>query len=252
MKDATAQSIMRFLGQDRIRNLNIINFMEHYPLLSVERIGNAVLLRGVSDCRWVYISCPDESALDVVVSRLGDDDMHFAALEDWMVPGVMRDRTLDWKLSMIRLILPQEVEFPEAPLPHVGPLSPEDAEHIYANSIYRKVTTPEFIRDRIQAGPSAGVRESGTLVAWLMTQDDGSIGVLHVLDQYRRRGFARDLTVYLIGKVRAEGKVPYVHVEEGNLGSMALALGIGFRKDRRLCWLSIRESGAASRTDNYC
>ena len=39
-------------------------------------------------------------------------------------------------------------------------------------------------------GPSAGIRDSGKLVAWLMTQDDGSIGVLHVLDDYRGSGYA--------------------------------------------------------------
>ena len=49
---------IEFLKQDEIRNLNIINFMEGCSVHSVERIGNSVLLRGTSDCRWVYIEQP--------------------------------------------------------------------------------------------------------------------------------------------------------------------------------------------------
>ena len=169
-----------------------------------------------------------------------------------MVPVVVRNRPLGWELSMTRLILPRDVAFPESPLPHIGPLSPEDADHVHANSIYQKVMSPDYVRGRIQSGPSAGVRVSGKLVAWLMTQDDGSIGVLHVLDEYRRRGYARDLTVYLVRRLREREKSLFVHIEEGNTSSIDLAVRLGFRKDRRLCWFNIKTVNIRSGADNYC
>ena len=73
-----------------------------------------------------------------------------------------------------------------------------------------------------------------------MTHDDGSIGVMNVLEPYRRKRYAYDLTVYLIQQLRAQGKIPYVHVEETNLISLDLAHKVGFRTDRRLHWFEIK------------
>ena len=152
---------------------------------------------------------------------------------------------------MMRLVLPDEVTLPKAPLSHIAPLSPDDAEYMFENSVYQKVTRPEYLRERIQDGPSGGIRESGKLAAWLMTQDDGSIGVLHVLDQYRGRGYAYDLTVYLITRLRERGRIPFVNIEETNT-SMNIALKLGFRKDRRLHWFKIKPEDASADSGDYC
>lgn len=244
-------AIVSFLKQDYLKNINMLNFIEAYPIHSLERIGNSVLLRGDSDCRWVYISSPDEEELRAAASRLAESDRTFAAIEEWMVPLLVRDRVVAWQLSMMRLVLPPDVGFAEGATP-VVPLSPDHADYIFEHSVYQNVTRPDFIRKRIQDGPGAGVCESGKLVAWLMTQDDGSIGLLHVLDNHRGRSYAYDLTLYLIGKLRERGKLPFVHVEETNTSSMNLALKVGFRKDRRLHWFKLPPPGSTPATGDYC
>jgi 8-oxo-dGTP diphosphatase len=169
-----------------------------------------------------------------------------------MLPVLVRGRPLSWDLSMTRFVLPEHVVFPKAPLPHIAPLSPDDADYIYEHSIYQNVTRPDFIRGRIRGGPSAGIRDSGKLVAWLMTQDDGSIGVLHVLDDYRGRGYAYDLTVYLVARLREQGRIPFVQVEDTNTKSMSLTLKEGFQKDRRLHWFKIKPEDASADSEGYC
>ena len=77
-------------------------------------------------------------------------------------------------------------------------------------------------------------------LAWAMTHDDSAIGFLHVLEAYRRQGFAYELTVYLIHQLRQQGKIPFVHIEETNLKSIHLAMKLGFRKDRRVHWFEIQ------------
>ncbi len=246
------KAVISFLKKDEIKNINMLNFMESYPVISLERIGSSVLLRGVSDCRWIYISSADDRELKDVAERLTEEDRTFAAIEEWMLPTLVRGRALSWELSMTRLVLPGEVSFPKAPLSTISPLSPDDAEYIYEHSIYQKVTRPDYIRGRIRGGPSAGVRESGKLVAWLMTQDDGSIGVLHVLDEERGRGYAHELTVYLIGRLREQGRLPFVQIEETNTKSMGVALSVGFRKDRRIRWFKIEPEETSDDPANYC
>ena len=247
------KAIISLLKKDEIKNINMLNFMESYPVRSLERIGNSVLLRGVSDCLWVYISSPDERELKDVAERLTEEDRDFAAIEEWMLPILIpRGRTLSWELSMTRLVLPEHVAFPKALLSPLTPLSLDDADYIYEHSIYQNVTRPDFIRGRIQGGPSAGIRDSGKLAAWLMTQDDGSIGVLHVLDEYRGRGYAYDLTVYLIARLREQGRLPFVNIEDTNTKSMNLALKLGFRKDRRIHWFKIKPEDMSTDSGDYC
>jgi 8-oxo-dGTP diphosphatase len=85
-----------------------------------------------------------------------------------------------------------------------------------------------------------------------MTQDDGSIGVLHVLDEDRGRGYAYDLTVFLINRLREQGRLPFVQIEETNTKSMNLALSIGFRRDRRIRWFKIQPENMPDDSRNYC
>ncbi len=233
-------NIVTFLKQDLIKNMNLLYFMEDYPVRTLQRINNHILLRGESDRHWVYISGSQRAGLDKIIANLTREDRCFAAIEDWVLPAIVRDRALAWRLSAIKLILPEEATFPQLPETLITPLSLEDVPHIYDSSFYKALTSPDYIRERIIRGPSAGVYESGRLVAWAMTHDDSSIGVMNVLEPYRRKRYAFDLTVYLIHQVRALGKIPYVHVEETNVTSLALARKVGFRDDRRLHWFEIR------------
>lgn len=232
-------TIVSFLKQDEIKNMNMIYFLENNRIHSLERIGNSVLLRGESDQRWVYISSPDEQELHAVMKKLTKDDRYFAVIEDWMLPVLTNNKTLVWQLSTMKLVLPDHVTFPPSRTPIV-PLSVDDTQYLYEHSTYQHVTSAEYIRARIQKGLSAGIQELGQFVAWAMTHDDSAIGFLHVLDAYRRKGYAYDLTVYLIHKLRAQGRIPFVHIEETNIKSMNLAIKLGFRRDRRVHWLEIQ------------
>lgn len=44
------------LENDKVRNINIINFIKNYPVYWVDTAGESVLIRGRSDEDWVYIS----------------------------------------------------------------------------------------------------------------------------------------------------------------------------------------------------
>ncbi|WP_298839621.1 GNAT family N-acetyltransferase [Clostridium sp.] len=55
---------------------------------------------------------------------------------------------------------------------------------------------------------------------------------MYVLPDYRRRGYAQDVLIDLIKKVRDENEIPFVHIEEENEKSMRLAVKLGFEKDK--------------------
>lgn len=197
-------------------------------------------MRGDSDHRWVYISTPDEQELSKMLSLLRKDDRYFAVVEDWMLPLLTEGKTILWQMSTMKLLLPDHVKFKGTPDSRIASLSFGDAQYVYENSLYQGIISPDYVRRRIKNGPSAGIRQSGKLVGWGMTHDDLALGLLHVLDDYRRRGYASALTAFLIRLIRNQGKTPFAHIEETNLKSMSLAVKSGFQKDRNVHWFEVQ------------
>ncbi|MCK4806335.1 MAG: GNAT family N-acetyltransferase [Candidatus Aegiribacteria sp.] len=234
------ESIERFLKKDTIRNLNMLYFMETNPVHTLERTGDSVLMRGTSDHRWVYISSPDEQELRALSARLTGEDRYFAVIEDWMLPVITSNRKIEWQLSCMKLVLPEEVAFSEIPLTGITPLSVDDVQYLHENSIYQSFSSPDYIRERIQRGPGAGIRESGQLVAWILTHDDSAIGFLHVLEAHRKKGYAYNLTVHMIQQLRQRGRIPFVQIEESNIKSISLAQKLGFKETYKVNWLSLK------------
>lgn len=230
---------LRLLEKDRIRNINIINFIKNYPVQTFDDAGDSVLVRGKSDENWVYISSNSKEEFLQLIEGLDEEDKCFAVLEDWMLPYIVKDREIRSRLTSMKLVYDENM-----PLPHimsnVVDLSIADAPYIYENSKYKEYISIEYIEDRIKNGIALGIYEDGKLVAWAITHDDGAIGFLNVLLEYRRKGYGTDVTVAMIRRLLQIGELPFVHIEEDNIKSMNLALKAGFRKERRIHWIKLK------------
>jgi hypothetical protein len=235
---STKKEILRYLKKSSAVNANIINFIENYPIHSIEQVGNSVIIKGTSDRDWVYISSTSSMELKMIKSKLHDTDRNFAVIEDWMIPILCEGHKIKWQLSTMRLFLPDTVPLPH-PIHNTAPLNITDDGFIYANSAYKEYISIEYISERIRNGFGSCIRQTGELIAWGITQDDGAIGFLNVLPKYRNKGYARAITVDIIHKLRANNKIPFVHIEENNDKSMNLALSLGFVKDRVVNWFEI-------------
>jgi len=232
--------LLRTLREDPSRNTSILNFVERNEVLGVDREGRSVRVQGRSDHVWNYFSSESEDELRRLAARLGDGDDHFAVIEDWMLPIVCRGREMSWCLRMLRFALPPSVELPVTMTGEIGALSEADAEHIYENSNYQQYLSVEYTRDCIRGGPTVAIRDGGLLVAWAMTQDDGAMGFLHVLESYRNRGYGRRLTIALSSMLREKDKLPFAYVAEDNGNSIALLTSLGFVSDRTVQWFELK------------
>lgn len=227
------------LKDNPVRNANIIHFIKDYPISEVHYYGDSVLVKGKSDENWTYISSSSEEEFIKLLEKLTPEDQHFAIMEDWMLDILLRERNLDWRLSCMKLYFPDDKSLPDSNCT-IDQLVIEEAQYIYDNYDYQKFTTVEYIKERIQKSVALGIHQDNKLVAFVMTHDDGAIGFLHVLPDYRRRGYAQELTIATIKKLRRSGDIPYVHIEEDNEKSMSLAKKAGFIPDRRIHWVKVR------------
>ena len=147
---------------------------------------------------------------------------------------------MKWPLATLRLALPADVDLPPlSAAVATEKLGPELAEYIYENYSYKQYTDVAYIADRLRRGLSAGVFVGKKLVAWALTHDDGAIGMLQALEEYRGKGYALAVTRTVVEAVRAQGRVPFVHIEESNVKSLGLAKKMGFVPDRRVQWFEL-------------
>lgn len=233
------ESLIRALSADEVRNISIINFVRDKQIHGVQWWGRSVLVRGRSDHDWVYVSSDSIEELNGLAGSLTEADTRFAAIEEWMIPALRRGLDTVWTLPMVRFAFPQDVALPPVER-QPEPLTAADAAWMYENSDYREFISVEYTRDCIAGGPSVGIREDGVLIAWAMTQDDGAMGFLHVLESHRRKGYGRLLTIALAGEVRRRGRLPFAYVAEQNDNSISLLTGLGFRRDRKVQWFELR------------
>lgn len=238
------EDVLEVLELDKIRNINVINFIRDNRINSAEVVGNSVLIRGFSDRPWVYISSKSQAELKEISGMLTEKDKCFAVIEDWMMPHIYTtDEALVWKLSSAKLYYPENTTLPDLNIEEdikIDLLHINDAQFMYDNYDYKEFAPVGYIRERIEKGVSLGMFKDKHLIGWIMTHDDGAMGFLNILPEHRNKGYAMALSVSLIKMLRAMGEVPFVHIEPHNYQSMNLALKAGFQKDRMINWFEIK------------
>ena len=88
----------------------------------------------------------------------------------------------------------------------------------------------DYLRERSRAGELWGIYEEGKLAGFMGLHEEGSMGILAILPEFRRRGLASVLESWVIGQQLKQGQVPYGHVIEGNDASTALQESLGLTK----------------------
>lgn len=73
-------------------------------------------------------------------------------------------------------------------------------------------------------------------MAWGLTHDDGSMGFLHVREEWRGLGLARAITAALVRRLLRLGIRPHLYIVRNNLPSIELSESMGFRRVESYSW----------------
>lgn len=157
----------------------------------------------------------------------------FAALtEEWMM-ALLQRRMTSFEGSVFSLFRLDPDDFVDREGHKVQRLDPHWARRVAAGWRPDWDAT-DYVRDRMEQGPAFAIFELGQPVAWALTHVETPtvcvIGLVHVLETYRRRGFARSVISAAVKDALRRGKVPALHVQIDNDPSVQLMEGLGFRK----------------------
>jgi 8-oxo-dGTP diphosphatase len=190
---------------------------------------------GRSDELWTYVCSNDSTELTELSAKFCLELDCFAAIEDWMLPIVSLGCKTYSLLTTIRFYYPPDVKPPVVEI-ETASLTTKTVETIISNSSYADYISEAYIKERIQKGLSSGIYDGDKIVAWAVTHDDNAIGNLHVLPDYRHKGYAQAIVADLVSKLLSKGRMPVMNIEPDNNPSQALARNIGFMEDRNISW----------------
>lgn len=161
-----------------------------------------------------------------------------------------KGRILDGKLTS-----PDTTKFDNILL---RPLSKEvDAKIVAESWIYRQFNTNplEVVKECIDLGASAGVyvkkggKSSGggdsnlveyLLGAWILLKTTGDIGILHVMDKYRGKGYAKLVVNSIVQSVLDLGCIPVMEMATSQAEAHNLASKLGFNLEYETIWLNYK------------
>ena len=94
---------------------------------------------------------------------------------------------------------------------------------------YRTIQNRSYIQDRIENECLWGLFVAGKCVGFIGVHDEGSMGMLQVLPEYQRHGYAYLLEGFLINEMISRECIPYCEVEIDNTASLSLQLKLGLK-----------------------
>lgn len=101
------------------------------------------------------------------------------------------------------------------------------------NAHYGMMDDPQYIQGRIEAGRMFGAFYGETLAGFIGVHEEGSLGMLEVLPEYRGRHIGKALETYLINYCLEHGFTPFTQVAEDNEISMKLQESLGLCKAKQ-------------------
>ena len=115
-------------------------------------------------------------------------------------------------------------------LPADGDLTvrhPDEADFPTVDANYHLVNGAELHKDFVKPDFLGGYSD-GKLVGFAGLHSEGSMGLLTVLPEYRRRGFAQQIYSALINNQLRKGRIPYAQIYTDNENSLNLQKKLGF------------------------
>lgn len=103
---------------------------------------------------------------------------------------------------------------------------------------YGDVINADYAKERLAAGAVMGAFLDGALAGFIGAHPEGSMGMLHIFPEYRRRHLGFALEAQQIRRFLEQGIIPFCHIVDSNKASLALQKKLGMTfSDELVYWL---------------
>lgn len=229
------ESIPEFLRSNELFYFGMIETIRRGRARVIHQGSGGVLLRETSSGAYMLAAGDDETALGMLDTVRDADLLVTHRLS--LLPELERRFGLKPEPVCRLAAWPRTEALPEPETPfQIRALAlPEagEAARVYASG------GPGYIESRAAAGEMLGAFDGDRLAGFIGLHDEGSMGLLEVLPEYRGRGLGAALLARLSNILLQKGWAPYSHFFQTNTVSERLHRKLGFAVSAELlCWVS--------------
>lgn len=229
------EQAMAYLSRDPVFYVNLLEVLRRDSAVLVEAAPDGLLLFDQGSGAWM-MSAAGERAFHRLIRRVPANCDLFVGYELRYMDRVAELFCLEGRLVCYSAAWPGRTP-PE--IPEFGGqlrlLGPEWAPWVQAH--YSQEMDLDYMEQSIRRG-MLGAFVDGACAGFVGFHDEGSIGMLEVLPEYRRRGLGKVLQLAAIRLALERGKLAFGQVVEDNAPSLALQKKLGMSLSReKLFWL---------------
>lgn len=185
------------------------------------------------------LSSFNETSAEKIVDQIPNwiKDGQFILHEEWLFPPMERRFQVKEKMMCQRAVYNRDVSLPQSRETEIRKL---DISWLPTISAHYHLGSEEYVKERLSSGAVFGAFVEGNLAGFIGEHIEGSLGMLEVFEEYRRKGIAVELESYMINLHLSRGHLPYGDVIVGNEASLKLQRKLGLKVSREVyCWVIV-------------
>jgi len=195
--------------------------------------GDFLISEAISGANYMSASTYEKAAHMLSLVESGS---LFSIRQKEYIPMIEKDFPVKYHLQCMQAYYAKTTpaEIPEIPFEIVR-LS--EAAIPFLKENYKEVQSDGYIENRIFEG-MFGVYDNNHLAGFIGKHDEGSIGLLHIMPEYRRMNLGIALAAFMVNRCLELGEFPFSQVTLGNDASLAMHKKLGFTiSSEYLYWL---------------
>lgn len=230
------QQVMDYLQQDALLHIDMLEAIRRGKADILEASPKGVLLYH-TEAEVYMMSAQEQVAAHDMLSRIKHAQL-FVAHQPFYVP--LAEKMLGLKGSFACVQAAYLKKEPIAIAYEDVQIEQLSARHLtFVQDWYSKNLGTEYLLERLNAGVLYGAYVGGELTGFIGEHSEGSIGMLEILPQYRRRGLGEKLEAYKTNAHLAAGYVPFGQIVVGNTPSLKLQEKLGYTiSENTITWVT--------------
>lgn len=230
--------VSEVVSSDFYNNICIYCMAKDYPLIQHFEELDMHIFAFRSDQIWNYLSYNVNTEFLKNYLDQQSESQFLVISNPEIVKWVKEKYKVIWDISCLRLFREGNTNFISGIT--AIPITSKQLPWVYNNSGYQQFLSMDYLETRLRLGGGYYIENKKVPVAWVMSHDDGSLGMLHVMNEFRRNGLGRILVNVMSAKLHEE-KIPvFAHIEPTNLPSLKLFRSMGFVDKAEVTWMKIK------------
>ncbi|MGG0720528.1 GNAT family N-acetyltransferase [Robertmurraya massiliosenegalensis] len=227
---------LRYLNKNVLHHINMIESIKHHQARVIRADIHGVVMFDVPSETYM-ISCDSLEDYKRLLQDI-DEIRECEVFQSWAKSYVQEKYHLIHRDTYYQAAFFKEhLSTIQSPRLEIRSL---DANDILLVKKYYPANDPSYVIQRLQEGTLFGGFLNNDVIGFIGIHDEGSIGLLVVVEKYKRKGYGLALLDFIIQHYLENNRVPYSQISHTNQASILLHQKVGMEISKDVIeWLTM-------------